>query len=138
MPTVYIFRIGGSSILAAGLVSVCRGLEYLLFTKHIGNNLWSFSFSAEGEYQSDDRSCILVHEQMAFYVGILSISVWRYRAHTLATLGFSLDHGSYLLAGIPCVPLIEKVLKRCKLIALVVERIIIIVDGDIPNLPSWE
>ena len=75
---------------------------------------------------------------MAFYVGILSISVWRYRAHTLATFGFSLDHGTYLLTGISCVPLVKKVLKRCKLIALAVKRIIIIVDGDIPNIPAWK
>ena len=60
----------------------------------------------------------------AFHIGgrcrILSVSIWRYRAHTLATFGFRLDHGSYLLDGILCVPLIEKVHKRCKLISLVV------------------
>ena len=33
---------------------------------------------------------------------------------------------------------LEKVLKRCKLVALIVERIEIVIDGDIPNLPAWE
>ena len=35
VPAVNIFRVGGSTILTTGLVSVCRGLEYLLLPKDI-------------------------------------------------------------------------------------------------------
>lgn len=56
----------------------------------------------------------------------------------LATFGFSLDYGSYLLAGVTCVPLVKKVLKRRKLVTLCVERIVIIVDGNITNSKPWE
>ena len=75
---------------------------------------------------------------MVLLQGILHIAVWDLGADTLATFSFRLDHGSYLLAGVTCVPLVKKVLKRRKLVALGIERIVIIVDGNIANSKPWE
>ena len=75
---------------------------------------------------------------MVLLQGILHIAVWDLGADTLATFGFSLDNGSYLLTGVTCIPLVKKVLKRCKLVALGIKGILIIVVGNITNSKPWE
>ena len=137
-PIVRRISVGNCTVLACFGVSVHSRLEYLPVPKDITNVLGADARGAEGEYFPNDGRGFGINDQMVPLQGILQIAVWDLGADTLATFGFSLYYGSYLLTGVTCVPLVEKVLKRRKLVAIAIERIEIVIDGNITNSKPWE
>ena len=75
---------------------------------------------------------------MPFYVGILLVAIRDLCADTLTAFCFGFHNGTDLLARIPCEPFVEEILERRELVAFALKRIIIVVDGDIPHVPSRE
>ena len=70
--------------------------------------------------------------------GITLVAVRHNRSDSLSSLRFRFHNGSDLLARISCVPLVEQILERCKLVAFRVERVEVVVDSDIANIKAWE
>jgi len=138
LPIIRGICIGDSTVFTGFGMAVHGGLEYLPIPKDIANVFGADARGAEGEYFSNDGRGFGIDDQMILPLGILHISVRDLGADTLATFGFGFDYGTYLLTGVTCVPLVKKVLKRRKLVALCVERIEVLIDGNIPNSKAWE
>ena len=97
--------------------------------------------------ESPEQSVQLVvalFETRRFYHSCVQLSaVFRrafliYKADKLTGLGTCVVGDSDLLARISCVSFVEQILERSKLISFRVERVEVVVDGDIANTEAWE
>lgn len=75
---------------------------------------------------------------MTFFsaVGVAAVTIRDCSTQTFTTLGFRLEYRADFLACVARVPFVEQILERRQLIVVAEQRVVVIVDSDIPDAVS--
>ena len=75
---------------------------------------------------------------MTFFstVRVTAVTVWNGCPQALTSLSFRFENSANFLACITGVPFVEQILERCQLVIIAEQRVVIIVDSDIPDTIS--
>ena len=128
------------TILAFLLETVEGWFKNLLFLQRFGYISRSDPLGAHCEYQLYHRRGFLVNKEMTFLstVGVAAVTIWDRCSKAFTALGFCFEYSADFLACVAGIPLVEQILERRKLVVIAEQRVIVIVDGDIPDAVSRE